>query len=286
MAFFDYDGKRYSSQEDGCETWAEGLFSPALDEFAPWTFLWASLGQDQTTHESDAEIRIGLQGTVPETVPATYPVTPAGPGAFVVFIGGTRCHTEEGSIGITKYEGVGGDIEGTYSVRSFQGAGCPTALSGSFRAERRADGFSDPSCEPADSFSYDGRTFTEMTELDVGVFSICQPRVEAHLASSFGETMISFSVGRVAITLGAYGPAPIELPVEYPVPASARVGGFLGTTYLCAASGGSVIITRYDAVGGRIEGTYSGHSFEPLEAIGPCPSSASGAFSARRDGDW
>jgi hypothetical protein len=60
----------------------------------------------------------------------------------------------------------------------------------------------------------------------------------------------------------------------------------LGTTYLCLAFGGSVTITRDDAVGGRIEGTYNGRSFEPLEGTGPCPSSVSGAFSARRDGDW
>lgn len=120
---------------------------------------------------------------------------------------------------------------------------------------------------------------------DLGAFSICDPSVDGYFFGNV-ETTIGLGAGVVALTLGAYGPVPTELPIEYPIPSHARAGGFLGTTYLCIAFGGSVSITRYDAVGGRIEGTYEAHSFEPLEGDGPCPPSVLGAFSARREGDW
>jgi hypothetical protein len=95
--------------------------------------------------------------------------------------------------------------------------------------------------------------------------------------------------------LALYGPAPGSLPASYTLNASGATTPGTGSlslkldgfSALCSAAAGIATLTRYDAVGGKIEGTYRASSVtEDVGSAYTCPPSLpESAFSVTREPD-
>jgi hypothetical protein len=97
------------------------------------------------------------------------------------------------------------------------------------------------------------------------------------------------------VYLDLYGPAPTSFPATYTLTDTLSTNPGTGdltlilndTNTICVASAGTVTLTRFDAVGGKIEGTYTASAVIDGGSIsGTCPTSLpQSAFSATRDPD-
>jgi hypothetical protein len=180
--------------------------------------------------------------------------------------------------------------------------GCPLEYSMPNSASDNTNSY----CDPDSTWDLEGVSFSSWTSAEDVAF--CDPNVEAHFdPNGYGNVSLpttvvflnwNFSSVRSAggsnnnAELEVYGDRPTSLPVTVPSATGAFGEDLLGKflfnvrtpTTGCIATSGSVTITRYDDVGGKIEGSYDMTSFM-LYRGACCPESLQGSFSVARGPD-
>jgi hypothetical protein len=153
-------------------------------------------------------------------------------------------------------------------------------------------------CNSGDYFDFGGSRSIEGGGVETDPAS-CDPLVTAYFAAV--EEQTDLELGRNYLTelgepapkdwetgfISLFGAVPTTFPISYPVGGQMTAGtasmvfGTNDNRVSCEATGGTVTLSTYGPVGGRIFGSYSGVTWGGTA----CPGTASGAFSITRDAD-
>ncbi len=186
--------------------------------------------------------------------------------------------------------GTGGDSGTSDSgISASAGTGAGTATNQITLAcvpgELNASASSDPDCEPRGSFEFDDKVFNGGTSVVSGGSYWCEPALFAGFdINPPSRIIVGMEWGRSPpdflpqnrVLLSLYGDAePTSLPATYQI-----VGGGIDATpgtaefdfrlniseanptgVFCTADAGTVTITRYEGIGGMVEGSYDITSF-------------------------
>jgi hypothetical protein len=167
-------------------------------------------------------------------------------------------------------------------------------------------GTSSGGCQAGDAFAYNGTTYLEAPANDP---SWCDawisatfypngdpevsgnPTIDVSLSWGFDPDSVFWYKNYLYVDL--HGPAPTSLPATYALDENyLEVWGHgkfvmvLKDGAVCQVSSGTLTLTRYDPVGGKIEGSYSASALFDRSISKTCPTSLpQGTFSATREPD-